>query len=197
MCTKYDIQREAGEVDSKLQREYDEHLKRKDAARESKEADQKKANKESTYHTATFDLEVARTTPCTLVNQLYYKRKLNVHNLSVYSLGNQRDVCYLWNETNGKRGSCEIGTRLYLYICSLGPPINHVCLCSDRYAGQNRDKCMAMALLHAVKTSSIEVIDHKFLQTGHTNMECDSMHSAIEFAKKNILPSQPMEHCQC
>jgi hypothetical protein len=29
-----------------------------------------------------------------------------------------------------------------------------------------------------------EVIDHKFLESGHTQMECDSMHAAIEFAKK-------------
>jgi hypothetical protein len=30
----------------------------------------------------------------------------------------------------------------------------------------------------------MEVIDHKFLESGHTQMECDSMHAAIEFAKK-------------
>ena len=40
---------------------------------------------------------------------------------------------------------------------------------------------------------NIEVVDHKFLETGHTQMECDSMHSAIERAKRLtsvFVPSQ-------
>ena len=40
---------------------------------------------------------------------------------------------------------------------------------------------------------NIEIIDHKFLESGHTQMECDSMHSAIEFAKKKTelyIPSK-------
>ena len=48
--------------------------------------------------------------------------------------------------------------------------------------------------MHAVvNLSNIEIIDHKFLESGHTQMECDSMHSAIEFAKKKTeiyIPSQ-------
>jgi hypothetical protein len=37
------------------------------------------------------------------------------------------------------------------------------------------------------------VIDHQFLESGHTQMECDSMHAAIEFAKKKneiFVPQQ-------
>ena len=84
---------------------------------------------------------------------------------------------------------------IFIYV-HLDLPINYVCLYSDSYTGQNRNKFMAMELLHAVKTSSIEMIDNEFLQTGHINLECDSMHSAIDFAKKTYyhLPSQPMEH---
>ena len=39
----------------------------------------------------------------------------------------------------------------------------------------------------------IDTIDHKYLESGHTQMECDSMHAAIEHAKRktNIyIPSQ-------
>ncbi|CAC5366360.1 unnamed protein product [Mytilus coruscus] len=38
--------------------------------------------------------------------------------------------------------------------------------------------------VHFTNHPSIDTIDHKFLESGHTQMECDSMHSAIEFAKK-------------
>jgi len=48
--------------------------------------------------------------------------------------------------------------------------------------------------MHAVvNLSNIEIIDHKFLESGHTQMECDGMHPAIEFAKKKTeiyIPSQ-------
>jgi len=41
-------------------------------------------------------------------------------------------------------------------------------------------------LLYAVKPLPIDVIEHKFLVKGHMMMECDSMHSAIEYAQKNL-----------
>lgn len=59
-----------------------------------------------------------RQTPCSLIGELYYKRKLCCYNLSFYELGNGNGTCYLWDETQGKRGSCEVGTCVYLYVTS-------------------------------------------------------------------------------
>jgi hypothetical protein len=39
----------------------------------------------------------------------------------------------------------------------------------------------------------VDVIDQKYLEAGHTQMECDSMHAAIEYAKRKtnvFIPSQ-------
>ena len=53
---------------------------------------------------------------------------------------------------------------------------------------------MATALLYTISAlPHLQTIEHKFLETGHTQLECDSMHAAIEFAKKNtqiFVPSQ-------
>ena len=65
---------------------------------------------------------------------------------------------------------------MYVYLDLLSTTYDYIY--SDSCTGQNRNRVMEMPLLHTVKTSSIEVIDHKFLQTGHTNME------RLEFAKK-------------
>jgi hypothetical protein len=69
-----------------------------------------------------------------------------------------------------------------------------VTLFSDSCIGQNRSKFVASALLHAVCTSTyLKVVNHKFLGPEHTQMECDSIHSAMEYAKRktNIyVPSQ-------
>ena len=77
---------------------------------------------------ATFDLQAVLQTPCSLVSQIYYMRKLNCYNLSVYNLGNKDATCYLWSEIDANRGACEIGSCLYLYLKSLPSYILLRCL---------------------------------------------------------------------
>jgi hypothetical protein len=59
---------------------------------------------------------------------------------------------------------------------------------------QNRNQCVAACLLYVVTTNpNVHTIDLKFLETGHTQMECDSMHSVIEHSKQKTticVPSQ-------
>ncbi|KAK7489266.1 hypothetical protein BaRGS_00019518 [Batillaria attramentaria] len=117
--------------------------------------------------------------------QLYYKRKLSVYNFTVYSLADGKATCFVWDETNGRRGSVEIATCLFLYLKSLPVTVKDVILYSDCCGGQNRNQYLAAAFLYALENiPNIISITHKYLETGHTQMECDSMHSAISFAKK-------------
>lgn len=55
---------------------------------------------------------------------------------------------------------------------------------SDTCGGQNRNQFVAAALLYSVKNLPIDFIEQKFLESGHTYMEVDSMHACIERAKK-------------
>jgi hypothetical protein len=52
----------------------------------TKEKDKARACHEKKYHTITFDLQAVLSTPCGMVSQLYYKRKLSCYNLTVYCL---------------------------------------------------------------------------------------------------------------
>jgi hypothetical protein len=65
---------------------------------------------------------------------------------------------------------------------------------SDTCSGQNRNQYVSSALLYAVnKVDNIDAINHKFLEKGHSEMESDSIHAAVEFAKKRTkiyVPSQ-------
>ena len=57
--------------------------------------------------------------------------------------------------------------------------------------GQNKNQFVSAALLHFAATSA--EINQKILELGHTQIACDSMHSAIEFTKKPTsvyVPSQ-------
>ena len=83
-------------------------------------------------------------------------------------------------------------TCLYKYVNSLPVNVHHIAFFSDNCMGQNRNKYVASALLYTVSTSThIKVIDQKFLEAGHTQMECDSVHSSIEYAKRKIIYIHP------
>ncbi|CAH1109508.1 unnamed protein product, partial [Psylliodes chrysocephalus] len=92
-----------------------------------------------------------------------------------------------WSEVNGKKGSCEIGSCIYYYLKECVPKyVRHVTLFSDTCGGQNRNQYVTAMLFWAVqKIEHIDVIEQKFLESGHSYMECDSVHSAIEAASKH------------
>lgn len=109
----------------------------------------------------------------------------------------QRWPLFLWDETQDGRGSCEVGTCLNLYInCVAGgvSPIKHLTFCSDTCSGQKRNKFIAAALHYSLMNiPNVESANHKFFESGHSQMESDSIHSAIEQAKKKtkvFVPSQ-------
>ena len=65
---------------------------------------------------------------------------------------------------------------------------------SDKFSGQNRNQFVAGAYLYSMaKFTNLQEINHKFLESGHSHMECDSIHSTIETAKTKMsvfMPSQ-------
>ena len=193
-CFSYQEQKTKETVSEETETKYKEHRQKVKEAREEKENDKEKAKQTPTLHVVTFDLEAVLPTPCSLVSQQYYKRKLGVYNLSVFSLGDKKCTCFMWNETEGKKSSCEIGTCLYVYLRSLPRSVNHVILYSDSCGGQNRNQYVSAALRHAVvNIESIQTIDQKFLVSGHTQMECDTIHQRVEKAKQRTtiyIPSQ-------
>lgn len=77
ICKRY--QKAKGEEKSLLQNDYDAHITRKDKANDSKEAES-----DSTFVSATFDLQKVLQIPMPDAGPVYYSRKLCVYNLTVY-----------------------------------------------------------------------------------------------------------------
>ncbi|KAJ4932480.1 hypothetical protein JOQ06_010901 [Pogonophryne albipinna] len=67
----------------------------------------------------------------------------------------------------------------------------HVVLYSDTCGGQNRNAGFSAMCLHAVKILPISMIDHTFMESGHSQMEYDSVHAAIETARKKLPVYSP------
>ncbi|KAH3795958.1 hypothetical protein DPMN_149521 [Dreissena polymorpha] len=80
----------AGELTIDLKIAFEDHIKRKNRARDEKKSDKSRAKQDKSYHVATFDVEAVLPIPCYLVSIIYYEIKLSCYNLSFYSLQNAK-----------------------------------------------------------------------------------------------------------
>ena len=177
---------------------YEEHIARKEAIKKAKEEDKKSAlaDRDRLVY-ATFDLQALLTLPYCEDSQLYFSRKLSCMNFTIYdSLGN--GLCHVWDETEGSKGCEEISTCILDYLNFLPSTIERVIFYCDTCGGQNRNKFLVGSLLIAVNsdqfTSNISTIDIKYLESGHSMMECDSIHAAVERQRKYAKVFIPEEY---
>jgi len=156
---------------------------RKEQARSMKAADRQNSNDDPKHCVVTFDLQKVLCCPSGKVGTIFYKRKLATYNLTVFDMRSKKGSCFMWDETVAKRGSCEIASCLWLWLQTLPETVEKVTLYSDSCSGQNKNLnilTMMLAAVHVFKP--IKQNDHKYLETGHTQMEVDSMHATIERA---------------
>lgn len=163
--------------------QYETHILKKDQARTEKEKDKE----DQTVQTFAMDLQSLLQSPRSNVSALYYKLKLSIHYFTIINLNTKDGFCFMWNETEGGITSNEFSTILSNFVLSqlpLSEVKSKIVLYSDGCAYQNRSNPLANALLHLSTTKNI-IIEQKYLEVGHTQMEADSMHSLIERRLKN------------
>lgn len=101
--------------------QYKKHIELKNESRQYK--DNIKQNlQDNTSHAAAvsvFDMQEVLYSPNSDESSLYYKRKLNSYNLTVYDYRNKQGYCRIWPETEGNRGSNEVGSCVYRYLENL------------------------------------------------------------------------------
>lgn len=193
-CTKCKRYYEATDK-TELEEEFQNHFRRKSEAMKMKEEDMKKGVLETSQITITFDLQAVLSIPFAGDSQIYYRRKLNVYNFTIYD-SDKNGYCYLWDETNGMKGASEIGSAILSYLKQLPDTVTHVTTYSDTAGGQNRNQYIAAAMLYAINNlENIETIDVKYMESGHSYLEADSMHATIERARRHRQVYTPREWC--
>src|SRR5688572_16463813 len=173
------------------------HVREKDLARNCKEADKKLAvENPKTVLVATVDLQQVLLCPKSQSSATYYKRKLAVHNFTVYNLGTSSVDCYMWHEGEGGLEASEFATLLTDYLSTLPETIEIVILWSDGCTYQNRNATISSALLYFLRSNmkpNLKEIHQKYLVRGHTQMEVDSVHATIEQRARHVEVYTPME----
>ncbi|XP_050308273.1 uncharacterized protein LOC126744763 [Anthonomus grandis grandis] len=135
-CRRCLAQNSLTEQDKSLQKdEFKRHLDRKTAARQARDQDKLIARGDAQVLAFNFDLQSVLCRPKGPTGQIFYLRKLAVYNLTMYNLANQKVNCYLWDETQGKRGANEIASCVYDFIMS-HTKITTVRMMSDGCGGQ-------------------------------------------------------------
>ena len=132
-----------------------------------------------------FDLQAVLPIPHAGDAEIYYMRKLNAYNFTIYETASRNGYCFIWDETEGNRGANEVATCLLQYIKALPSTVTEVCTYSDTCGGQNRNQFICAAMLHATQVTNVNVIDLKYMESGHSYLEADAMHSTIEKAKRH------------
>jgi hypothetical protein len=120
--------------------------------------------------------------------------------LNFDSLGDTKVAYHLWDETLGKMGSCEIAIcsmKNIMSVCSPSNEIKEVTYYSDTSGGQNRNQYVVTSFLCTLsRIPSLKKLNHKFLQSPHSNMEYDSVHSTIETANRKTSVYVPSQWCR-
>lgn len=114
--------------------------------------------------------------PSLKASALYYKTKLKVHNFTIYNLKTNDALCYLWDESEGGLDSDEFSSIIIHFIDTEvdKTKYDNVILYSDGCTYQNRNCTLANALLLVANKTGL-TITQKYLEKGHTQMECDSI----------------------
>ena len=91
----------------------------------------------------------------------------------------------MWHEAVGDRGGDQIASCLFKFIKAIPGHDTELTFYSDTCTGQNKNSFMAAIFLTAIQNPSLQIINHKYLVSGYSHMECDIVHAVIERKKKN------------
>lgn len=166
------------EVGNLSEEEYQAHIAKKEMARVEKDADTQKAM-EGKCLVITMDVQSVKVTPSLNASALYYKTKLTCHNFTIFNNANHDTKCYWFDESQADLSANTFATCLIDYLQENCDGSKPVIIWSDGCTAQNRNSILSNALLFFSSEKKV-VIEQKFLQKGHTQMEVDSVHSLIE-----------------
>lgn len=179
LCNRW---KKASDNQERLQivREYGAHLRNKKAVNKLKNDDKISAATDSTKCVAAFDLQKVLTCPRSETSLFFYRNKLSIFNFTVFDLCLREGHCFIWNETEAKKGANEVASNLVKFIeLKLEKGCRHFFFYSDGPSGQNRNRMVFSMYLILSAKYKIN-ITHRFLESGHSYSEVDSMHARIE-----------------
>lgn len=107
-----------------------------------------------------------------------------MHQFTIYNEKDGSVSCYVWHEGEGGMDANKFTTCLKDYLQNIEDKTKPIIIFSDSCNAQNRNVTLANALQHFAIHKNAEIYQ-KYLVVGHTQMECDSVHTCIEHKQRN------------
>lgn len=121
-----------------------------------------KNNPEIKEEVLVFDLQRALKVPSLSTSEAYYKRQLWCYNLCIYDEKRKRAYMYVWDESEGSRGSQEIASCLFKHFLEYVPhDTKRIKLFSDSCGGQNQNVKMTIMLKYISLTKYGNILNLK------------------------------------
>ncbi|XP_071053409.1 uncharacterized protein [Onthophagus taurus] len=141
------------------------------------------------YYACTFDLKKALAFPKLTTSIAYYKRNLYMYNCGVHPINFGPPEMFVWNETEGGRGSQEISIVLYKHLKNNVKNCTEITLYYDTCGGQNRNINLSVQLLKLCNEASTvaKTINVIFMISGHSYLPNDADFGVIEKNSKHSL----------
>lgn len=107
--------------------------------------------KEKRVVTVAFDLEQLLLCSFETTGTFYYSRRTKEHSLTVTEIDNMTTYAYLWNEDEGRKGSCKVATCVMNFLKKIeNQGKKAVYLFSNKWRGQNLNRMFLIILSSSV-----------------------------------------------
>ena len=160
-----------------------------------KDFDKEKADN-TTEMVVTADTEALLTAPHNDTSLMFFHSKKNLHNFTFYDLHTKDVQNFLWSESMEKSKVSNFTMCYIEYLMRVleeNPSLINITLWSDGCGYQNKCNVLASTLLTFAVEQSV-TLTHKYLEVGHTHMECDSVHSNVEKKRKEMKINLPADY---
>ena len=176
---------------------HETHITESNIARQELKNDQTLPKNDPSKVTITFDLQKTLPAPKLTTGVAYYKRQLSVYNFGIHAFQNGDDKIYMfmWHEGIASRGAQEVSSCTKHFVQNHMPPeVRHLTAWSDSCGGQNRNIKVCCMWMHLLSVTNLETVSHKFLESGHSYLPCDSDFGDVEkYAKSHPHVYSPDE----
>ena len=132
-----------------------------------------------------FDMERTQPIPYLETSVVFYKRQMWLYNLGINNRRDNKGSMFIWQETDGKRGSNEVVSCVHAFLNSLDlSQYDVIHTFSDGCGGQNKNKTFVSYIMYLVQTTNIRYWTHSFMESGHFYLPNDTDFGRIERSKK-------------
>lgn len=124
-------------------------------------------------------------------SDMFYLSQLSCYNLGISFGDNKHSYMCCWHEGVAGRGGNEIVSCL-LHVLNMGiTEKRNVVIWSDNCTAQNKNRMIVFIYVFLVSCGLFDTIEHRYLVSGHSFLQCDRDFALIEKRKRKCAPMVP------